>query len=130
MKTHLLEATNGPHNWGKFLIGDFTDERAAASVVDPTTPTLWRAVGLGENAYLVLDLQTREGAMFRLGGLAAADLNKHKIWVCPLFEPMLTWLYDTYRAEPDRARWWARLPHHVDLPDAPFALAGYRREGR
>ena len=42
---------------------------------------------------VVLDLQTGEGAIFMPGGLAAADLDKHGIWVCPLFEPFLAWLY-------------------------------------
>jgi hypothetical protein len=132
LRTHIIEATNGPQNWGKFLIGDFTaDDRARRSQVDPGRPLL-ATIGWSDNAYLVLDLQTGEGAVFRLGGLASADLNKHKIWVCPLFEPFLEWLYDRYTATAPAGPqiFWEALPLHVDLPDAPFAISGYRRTGR
>jgi hypothetical protein len=71
----------------------------------------------------VLDLQTGEGAMFRHGGFARADLNKHKIWVCPLFEPFLEWLYE------QDVDVLSCLPDTVDLPNAPFELRGYRRAG-
>jgi len=132
MRTRIIEVTNGERNWGKFLIGDFTDERFRRSEVDKESRApLLQAIGWGDNAYLVLDLQTGEGAVFRLGGLASADLNKHKIWVCPMYEPFLTWLYEHYRAAVkagDRT-WWEGLPLHVDLPDAPFAVYGYRRGG-
>jgi hypothetical protein len=47
------------------------------------------------------------------------------VWVCPMFEPFLEWLYtqDTSVLE--------RLPTVVELPEAPAAaaLAGYRRAG-
>jgi hypothetical protein len=132
MRTRIIEVTNGEKNWGKFLIGDFTDERHVYSVVDTTAKRpLFPTIGIGSNAYLVLDLQTEEGGIFQLGGLARADLDKHKIWVCPMFEPFLEWLYARYKAagEAGERHWWEGLPPHVDLPDAPFALSGYRREG-
>jgi len=135
MRTHIIEATNGEQNWGKFLLGQFTaEEWQRRSVVDTGSKTpLLRAIGWGPDSdyTLVLDLQTGEGAVFRLGGHAGADLNKHKVWVCPLFEPFLNWLY-AYRNERvatgDRD-WWNGLPLHIDLPDAPFALYGHRRAG-
>ncbi|WP_018349743.1 hypothetical protein [Longispora albida] len=83
--------------------------------------------GWGPEHTWVLDLQTSEGALFLLGGLAAADLNKTRIWVCPLFEPMLTWLYAQYRLHPDT--WWERLPARIDLDGVPLQLRGYRRPG-
>ena len=136
MRTHIIEATNGERNWGKFMLGQFTSEewlRRSAVDTDTHTPLL-QAVGWSPDSgyMLVLDLQTGEGAMFRLGGLASADLQKHKVWVCPLFEPFLEWLYASYRAATvaGERHWWESLPQHVDLPDAPFALHGYRREGR
>ena len=73
---------------------------------------------------LVVDLETGEGAMFSPGGLAAADLQKHRIWVCPMFEPFLAWLYKQDLSD------LTKLPKHVDLPDAPFEMHGYRREGK
>ena len=125
--------TNGPQNWGKFCLGQFSaDEWQQPSQVSPEVGRpLLRQIGWDDAHHLVLDLQTGEGAVFRLGGLASADLNKHKIWVCPLFEPFLGWLY-AYRNEHvqrgDR-RWFDDLPLHVDLPTAPFSLSGYRRQG-
>lgn len=129
MRSKFLEATNGPNNWGKFLISVFEPEEwGHLSIIDPGRPLL-RAIGWSHqlpNAY-ILDLQTREGAVFNLAGHAPADLQKHKIWVCPLFEPMLCWLYVRYREI--GGGWFDTLPVHVDLPDAAFALYGYRRTG-
>jgi len=129
MKTHLIEATNGPNNWGKFMVGQFVEEWHRASAVRhhdfPMRPlALLRDVGWGREHRMVFDLQTGEGAMFLPGGHAKADLEKHAIWVCPLFEPFLEWLYD----QPLPINIDA-LPDHVDLPDAPFAMSGFRRPG-
>lgn len=123
MITHIIEVTNGPRNWGKFLVGAFAPEDwERKSRIDPER-SLLRSIGHGHDEILVLDLQTNEGAMFRHGGLARADLAKHKVWVCPLFEPFLAWLYQ------QDVRDITTLPAHVDLPDAPFAMHGYRRTG-
>lgn len=121
MKTKIIEATNGPQNWGKFMLGRFRDEWQHQSII--AGRSLLRSVGWAYDSLLVLDLQTGEGAIFMPGGLAKADLDKHRIWVCPLFEPFLTWLYEQDLADLDR------LPDHIDLPDAPFRWSGYRREG-
>jgi hypothetical protein len=75
-------------------------------------------------ADIVFDLQTCEGTAFRPGGRAKYDLDKHKIWVCPLFEPFLEWLYKQPQHDDLTA-----LPDTIDLPDVPFALSGYRRNG-
>lgn len=124
MITKIIEATNGPNNWGKFLLGRFdATEWARRSVVNTelTTPLL-RQRGWAPHHLLVLDLETGEGAIFRPGGLASADLNhKHQVWVCPLFEPFLTWLYTQDVTD------LAALPDLIDLPTAPFAQFGYRR---
>lgn len=61
-------------------------------------------------------------------GYAAADLDRHRVWVCPMFEPFLGWLYGHFNA--DTEQWYDTLPAVVELPDAPAALQGYRREGR
>lgn len=133
MQTKLIEVTNGPHNHGKFLIGQFDEEWTRPCLVDPSFGTtfhraLLHRCGWTPEHTLVFDLQTGEGALFRLGGLARADLNKTRIWVCPLFEPFLTWLYAEVRK--DATDWFAKLPEQLDLPNAPFAMHGYRREGR
>lgn len=122
MKTKLIEATNGPQNWGKFLLARFdADEWSRRSEVDGRS--LIGGRGWTAEHILVLDLQTGEGAVFLPGGLARADLDSHKIWVCPLFGPMLEWLYKQDTTD------LAALPDSVDLPDAPFAMSGYRRQG-
>jgi hypothetical protein len=122
MKNVFIEATNGPQNWGKFMVARFDAEWARPSAIEPFR-SLLGAVGWAHEHILVFDLQTGEGAIFKPGGLASADLQKHRIWVCPLFEPFLAWLYRQDLTDLDR------LPKHVDLPDAEFQMFGYRREG-
>lgn len=122
MKTKILEVTNGPMNWGKFMIGRFDGEWSRESMV-AKGESLLSARGWTPAHILVLDLQTGEGAVFRPGGLPSYDLNKHRVWVCPMFEPMLTWLYKQDLTD------IAKLPDLVDLKDAPFAWSGYRRPG-
>ncbi len=122
MKTKIIEVTNGPRNWGKMLVGQFDAEWEYQSVVAPGSALL-SGRGWGPGHILVLDLQTGEGSVFRHGGLASADLEKHAIWVCPMFAPFLDWLYRQDVSNLDA------LPPHVDLPEAEFHLSGYRRPG-
>jgi hypothetical protein len=122
LKTKIIETTNGPRNHGKFLLGRFDGEWSHPSAV-ASESLLLSLVGWGPEHLLVMDLQTGEGAIFRPGGSAKADLDKHAVWVCPLFEPFLEWLYRQDLGDLDK------LPAHVDLPDAEFALYGYRRPG-
>lgn len=89
----------------------------------PTPNLLGGVCGWGLRHLWVLDLQTGEGACFLPGGYAVADLDKHAVWVCPMFQPFLEWLYDQDLSDLDA------LPDVVQLPEAPFAFAGYRREG-
>jgi hypothetical protein len=131
MKTKIIEAVQSkdhPGNWGKFLLGSLDDEWSYASRVDPDRVPLLRACGWwGPERLWVLDLQTGEGAYFGLKGFARADLEKHRIWVCPLFGPFLEWLYAQYQEAGKLDL--EDLPDVVELPNAPFAFAGYRRPG-
>ena len=86
--------------------------------------SLLRMCGWSDQHLWVCDLQTGEGAFFRPGGLAGADLAKRQIWVCPMFEPFLTWLYQQDLTD------LKALPDYVELPDAPFGRSGYRRRGQ
>ncbi len=126
MRTKIIEATNG-FNWGKFLVGSFDWEWSYASAVSGYPGPLLAEIGYArpDIGIWVLDLQTREGAWFKVGGYAKADLDKHRIRVCPLFEPFLTWLYENYFA----AIRDVGLPDIVELPGAEAALHGYRRSG-
>ena len=118
-------------NWGKFCVGlpgdaewawrsrSFDDDPERAHLAQ--VPLL-RLIGWAPNHIWVWDLQTGEGGVFRHGGLARADLEKHQLWVCPLFEPFLQWLY----AQPLEAI--PRLPQVVEL-QAEFRFYGHRRAG-
>lgn len=130
MKTRIIEATHGPlGNWGRFMVGRFdTAEWEPLSKVANGQRVMRTAGRNPLRDVLVLDLVTGEGAIFALGGLASADLHKHQVWVCPLFEPFLTWLYGQCQAPEDIDA----LPPLVTLTfeEAPFAVHGYRRPGK
>jgi hypothetical protein len=123
METKFIEVTNGNRNWGKFLLLRFDSEQEYVSAMDPPHKLLW-AIGWNEKAIWVLDLATREGAAFVPSGFATADLDKHRVWVCPMFAPFLNWLYEQKFTRLEQ------LPALVDIPEAPFAMAGYRRTGK
>lgn len=122
MITKFIEAQSEEGNWGKFLIGWFdADEQDRPSQILPGS--LLTNVGWDPGQILVLDLQTCEGVILPHGGHAHNDLAKHKIWVCPLFEPFLEWLYEQQPLAIDN------LPDVVKLSGVPLQLAGYRRPG-
>lgn len=127
MKTFVFEATQSPDysgNWGKFLVGiPDTEWRWKSKVCPDSQLPLLRQLGWNNEFIWVMDLQTGEGCTVRHGGNARADLNRHRVWVCPLFEHWLAWVYKQDLAKIGE---WPRL---VYLPDAPFDLYGYRRAG-
>jgi hypothetical protein len=127
VRTFLFEGVQDigiPLNWGKFMVGVPDLEWAARSEIDPETPyPLLQQIGWTPEHVWVFDLQTGEAALFRPGGHARADLERHRIWVCPLFEMFLTWLY---RQNIEALH---LLPRIVALPDAQFSINGYRRLG-
>lgn len=128
MKTVFIEVTN-EFNWGKFLVGKFSDEEwNRTSSMDGTQNShLLNAIGWTRDHIWVCDLQTGEGACFKHGGYPKADLDKHKIWVCPMFEPFLAWLYKQDISDIDL------LPRRVDFTKEETkehtAMYGYRRPG-
>jgi hypothetical protein len=133
-----VEATQGVRggfNHGKFAVGLFEPEeaerRSALERELGVDVRLLGRCGWAEGHVLVIDLQTGEGAMFLPGGSPRADLDKHRVWVCPMFEPFLGWLYDHIaREEGPDSEWFDALPDLVEIPDAPASMQGYRREGR
>lgn len=122
MITKIVEVTNNQLNWGKFMLLRFDEAEWKFRSTISGMP-LFQTIGWNPRSLWVLDLQTCEGAAFRPGGVASYDLKKHKIWVCPMFEPFLEWLYLQNLDDLDK------LPAMVNLPDAEFAFAGYRRQG-
>ncbi len=90
MDSRIIEATSGMC-WCKFLVARYgPDELNHLSQVDTGRPVLPARCSTD---LLVLDLATKEGAVFTPGRCAKADLRKHDIWVSPLFSPFLDWLY-------------------------------------
>lgn len=138
MKTRFVEVTQdiaAGSNWGKMLVGTFDREEWMRRQQLPGAADTGMLLSRGwtPGNVLVLDLQTGEGAIFRPGGSAQADLTKHRVWVCPMFEPFLVWLYEFIGAhevgELAGHLWFDALPAVVELPDAEFSFAGYRRPG-
>jgi len=121
MQSKFMEVTNNSKNWGKFLLMRLDSEWEYRSAF--TGRSLLGEVGWDRTNIIVLDLQTGEGARFKPGGLAVADLEKHRIWVCPMYEPFLNWLYKQDLTD------LSKLPDSLDIPDAEFAMVGYRRKG-
>lgn len=133
MQTKIIEASNG-FNWGKFMLARPDAEWAQTSHLHEVAPwpgheaTLERSLletcGWGREHLWVLDLQTGEGAYLRPGPhrSAHADLDKHRVWVCPMFAPFLTWLYDQDLAD------LAALPDAVEVA-GESSFAGHRRTG-
>lgn len=122
MQTHFIEVTNKQQNWGKFLIIRLDHEWEYPSAF--TGNSLLGEVGWRKDNIIVFDLQTGEGARFVPSGIPKFDLEKHKIWVCPMYEPFLVWLYQQDLSD------FSKLPTSLNLPDAPFSLTGYRRKGK
>ncbi len=116
-------------NWGKFIICEYGPEEISYKSLVDEGANLLRTCGYHEQNLWrwILDIQTGEGLSVRVEkdgrGNAKADLSKHKIWVCPLFEPMLDWFYKNGFCPVDE------LPSliNLSLEEAPFALQGYRR---
>lgn len=134
MRTQIIEVTQGV-NHGKFLLARMDEEWGRSSHLGRISDvpdghdrgSLLRRCGWGLHHLWVMDLQTGEGALFAPGPLnhASADLAKHRIWVCPLFEPFLTWLYLQDLSDLDDVPTAVLL----DPTQAPAALSGYRRTG-
>lgn len=127
MICHFVELTNF-FNWGKFMVCRFDKEEwSRQSRIDGRG--LIGGRGWSPKHLWIMDLQTGEGAMFLPGGSASYDLNKHAIWVCPMFEVFLKWLYK----HPEHWDDLTTLPPYLELTDpetlAESAIAGSRRPG-
>lgn len=125
MKTRIIEATQGIDagaNWGKFLLGEFDDDDwGHVSGVSGNPRGVLNERGWTAEHFLLVDLETGEGGIFRRGGYARADLHKHQIWACPMFGPALDVI--------EQAADFDELPDVLELPDAAAALFGFRRAG-
>lgn len=136
METRFVEAGQGiseqtSANWGKFLVARYSGRELTEPTQFPMCEgqTVVDLRGPGDRHVWVLDLVTGEGVRFDWTTVrnAAAALQRHQVWVCPMFEPLVEWLVTHIRAA--GTAWWDTLPRCVLLPDAPFALSGHRRPG-
>ena len=127
MKTRIIEATQGL-NWGKFLLAIFDTEMGYASRMSGMR--LLPSIGWDVRHFWMLDLQTCEGAAFAPTGYGKADLEKHAVLVCPLYEPTLNALRRIAAENGGRLDLNA-LPDvlHLLPEDAPFEMYGHRRPG-
>lgn len=110
MQTTIIEATVGHALWSAFMVGRFDTEHEHVSVVEGQ-----RLLRMQDpKNILVLDIYTKEGAVFSSRGYAPDDISKHRIWTSPLFEPFLVWLREQLAAGVALAD----LPHQVELTSA------------
>ncbi len=122
MEYRFVEVTDGTLH-GKFMIGVFGDddhaEREAFSGA-----LLLRNRGWSRDHFMLFDLQTGEGALFRPGGRARFDLHRTRICVCPVFEVFLDWLYThIYEHGPE---WFHAIPRKMLIPPV-IGIGSYRR---
>lgn len=113
-----------PGNYGKFLVARFTEEEWAYRSRHPQCDApLLRSIGYGPHTMMVFDLQTGEGALFGTNPYAYTDLlDKHRIWVCVVFQAFLMWLGRQDLSD------ITKLPDVVNLV-AEEHMWGYRRPG-
>lgn len=152
MDTQFFEVVSDQGNWGKFMVGRFTDvEWARPSAVEAGRP-LMAACGWGsgpvnrvENEVgvetgtvdrpgsiehvLIVDMQTGEGGMFIPGGLPRADLQKHGIWVCPMFELFLEGFYNRVKLVGLDAVFADPIKLFRVGPEIELRLQGHRHNG-
>ena len=119
MNTRIVEATNGA-NWGKFLIGwfDLVEWARHSAIVpgdhDLSQHSLLSLGGWSPEHFLLVDLDTGEGRLFRHRGLADQDVANKHVSVGPMFEPFLQWIYN----QPLEDVRSLNLPKLVTLPGA------------
>jgi hypothetical protein len=125
MKSKIIEVCQPqPINWGKFMLAQF-DYNETSYVSAVTNSPLLVEIGYGGDIATwlwVFDLQTGEGAIFPVlnRGSIRHDLDKHKIQVCFLYEPLLEWLYQNYDGDIDK------IPGYLEI-DAPKGLQDHHR---
>jgi len=98
MNTVFIEATSEAatgQRAGRFVVGRFTvRDLAQDSKASPDDLAVLAQLAWDPRRIWVMDLDTRQGAAFQPGGVAADDVREHGIRVGPLFVPFLGWLYD------------------------------------
>lgn len=127
MLSKMVELTNFFY-WGKFMVMKFTmEEWRVESQIG--SGSLLAGRGWTPKHLWVLDLQTGEGAFFLPGGHASYDLENHQIWVCPMFEVFLKWLYE----HPEFHEDIVTMPSLIELTDEETmrksSLYGHRHSG-
>ena len=120
MKTRIIEATSDQIFWSTFLVGVFDMERRYKSCVDGSMVLR----SYSPRDIFILDIQTREGAVFAPHGLADVDIERTAIYTGPLFKAFLHWI----RAQFREGLSLNDLPKHVEVP-LTEAQEAQRQEG-
>lgn len=140
METRFVEATDTHRGlYGKFMLARWTHEEwdRRAQMDGTLGQRLLASRGHDPREFWVVDLETNEGAFFSMNkhGLAASDLMKRRIWVCPLFEGFLQHLYsldDPWAVEPlvtiSHVTDSYRRPGPNDEPQRTASVQAPRRE--
>lgn len=131
MKVKFIECED-KLNWGKFQLLQWEpSDMQRQSKVREGTPLLMAVEGqrvAGNDplkAVFVRDLQTEEGATLHPAKEVdpKPQLDRHRVWVCPLFLPFARWLFANWEGDV------ATLPDIVELSGEVLHLQGYRRPG-
>lgn len=96
MKTKVIEVEEPvPGFWCKFMIGVFTDEWGHRPVVDAPeyeATSLLRQLGWSRDHYLILDLESGQGAIFHRGSHPEWDERTKGLSRNPMLVPLWKWL--------------------------------------
>ncbi len=128
MLTKFIEVTDPTQfNWGKFVISQYEAEEWARMSQISGAPSLLRDRGFEGGDIWVMDLQTRESACINFNTDPVHQLEKHRIWVCPMFSPFLQWLWQQDLSDVTKLPSVVILP--AELVKGHVAMQGYRRSG-
>jgi hypothetical protein len=132
VKSKFLEVTNKA-NWAKLQLLQWEPSDLARPSLVQKGKVLLNAVQVRRGdaadpltAVFVRDLQTQEGCEFYPSPEAdcKTQLDMHRVWVCPLFYPFVSWLFANYQGDV------TSLPDLVELADSKKQeYQGYRRPG-
>lgn len=132
MRRQFIEVSDDM-NWGKMELQQLEpSDMEVMSLVKAGAPLLTaietqrRSSADPLKQVRIWDLQTGEGAVFTpaRGEDPKAQLDQHRVWVCPLFLPFVRWLFRQDCTD------ITALPRLVEFPEGDVChLQGYRRGG-
>lgn len=105
MITKLIETTD-MFNHGKFLVGQMEGfELTQYLAIKDDGRQLSHVLHASPSKFWVLDCATCEGAFFDFSNDAYYQLERHQVWVCPMFPLFLEWAFEKFKQEPNVLNW-------------------------